>query len=80
MDERRLWGLLGVVIAALGVAVIAPDVVGSFGESGTGSLMLGAYGVAALVATLVTLAVIGPDLVGRTGHPPEQRDDPHGRR
>ncbi|MFB6161446.1 MAG: hypothetical protein ABEJ61_09770 [Haloferacaceae archaeon] len=65
MDEGRLWGLLGVTIAAFGVLVIAPEVLHALGESGTGPTMLGAYGLGALVAALLTVAVIGPDLVGR---------------
>jgi hypothetical protein len=65
MDEQRLWGLLGVVLAAVGLLVIAPDVLGAVGEGSTGSTMLTAYGVGALVAVVVTTLVIGPNLGGR---------------
>jgi hypothetical protein len=67
MDEARLWGLLGLVLAAAGAAVIAPDVLraaGTLGE-GPGPVMLVAYGVGAVLSVLAVLAVVGPDVVGR---------------
>jgi hypothetical protein len=71
MDEARLWGLLGLVLAAAGAVVIAPDVlraVGTLGE-GPGPIMLVGYGVGAVVAVLAVLAVVGPDVVGRRAEP-----------
>jgi hypothetical protein len=68
MTSGRLWGALGVLLAVVGVAVIAPEIVstvtGGVGE-GTGHLLFAVYGLGAVVALVVTVAVIGPSLLDR---------------
>jgi hypothetical protein len=67
MEDGRLWGVLGILLAVVGLAVLAPEmahVLGS-GEGGTGTILFGVYGIGVVVAVAVTIAVIGPDLRSR---------------
>ena len=62
MDESRLWGTLGILLAIAGLVIIAPELTHAFGgESDLGTTILALYGVGVVVAVLVTLAIIGPD-------------------
>ncbi|MFB6305238.1 MAG: hypothetical protein ABEH47_08730 [Haloferacaceae archaeon] len=63
MDEKRLWGLLGVLLAVAGVVVIAPEVAHGIGGEGLGAMMLTVYGVGVFLAALVTVLVVGPSVV-----------------
>jgi hypothetical protein len=58
MDEARLWGALGVLLAVVGVAIIAPEALGAGGP------ML-YYGAGVLVAALVTVLVVVPNVLRR---------------
>ena len=64
MDEARLWGGLGILLALVGLAVIAPDVLGAAAESGLASPMV-LYGIGVVVAAVVTVVVIGPSIATR---------------
>jgi hypothetical protein len=68
MTSGRLWGALGVLLAVVGLAVIAPEIVstvaGGVGED-TGHLLFAVYGVGMVVAVLLTVAIIGPSLLDR---------------
>ncbi|MFB6157295.1 MAG: hypothetical protein ABEJ34_05580 [Haloferacaceae archaeon] len=63
MDEQKLWGLLGILLAVAGVAVIAPEVLHGLGGEGLGAMMLTVYGAGVAVAALVTILVVGPSVV-----------------
>jgi drug/metabolite transporter (DMT)-like permease len=63
MDESRIWGTLGIVLALAGLVVIALDSnfltalsEGHFGEP------IVFYVVGVAVATLVTLVIIAPNM------------------
>lgn len=63
MEESRIWGLLGLVLAVLAVVIIAPEVLTAAGESGLSALGLVVYGVGVVAATIVTVVIILPDLL-----------------
>lgn len=65
MDEGRIWGGLGILLALAGVAIIALD--NEFAEalSHGGAEPIVLYGVGVALAALVTIAIIGPSVVSR---------------
>lgn len=65
MATGRLWGLLGVVLALVGLVVIAPELLAAVSEGlhGTEGLLLGVYGGGVVLAVLVTIIIIGPNIV-----------------
>ena len=64
MDESRLWGTLGILLAIAGLVIIAPELTHAFGGEGDlGTTILALYGVGVVVAVLVTLVIIGPDVL-----------------
>jgi hypothetical protein len=65
MASGRLWGLLGVVLALVGLVVIAPELLAAVGEGlhGTEGLLLGLYGAGVVLAVVVTILIIGPNVV-----------------
>jgi hypothetical protein len=70
MEDGRLWGALGVLMAVVGLVVIGPEVLAVVTESGddpVGTLLFGIYGAGVIIAVLVTLVVIGPNLRTRAG-------------
>jgi hypothetical protein len=66
MDESRMWGGLGVLLAVVGLVVIAPELTHLVsGEThGLGTVMLAVYGTGVVVAVVVTALVIVPNLRG----------------
>jgi hypothetical protein len=67
MEDGRLWGVLGILLAVVGLVVLAPEMLHALGssEGGTGTILFGVYGLGVVVAVVVTVAVIGPDLRSR---------------
>jgi hypothetical protein len=67
MEDGRLWGVLGILLAVVGLVVLAPEMLHVFGsgEGGTGAILFGVYGIGVVVAVVVTIVVIGPDLRSR---------------
>jgi hypothetical protein len=70
MDESRLWGILGVVTAVIGLAVFAPELAHlASGEThGLETVMLAVYSAGVVLAVVVTAVVILPNL--RNGSAP----------
>jgi len=66
MDESRLWGGLGVVLAVVGLAIFAPELAHlASGEThGFETVMLGLYSAGVVLAAVVTALVIVPNLRG----------------
>lgn len=65
MDESRIWGALGVLLAIVGLVAIAPEVLHAMGgemEDGLGATMLVGYGVGVAFAALLTVVVILPNI------------------
>jgi hypothetical protein len=64
MDESRIWGTLGILLALVGLVVIALDheFLTALGEGHVGEPIV-FYVVGVVAATVVTLAVIGPSMV-----------------
>jgi hypothetical protein len=64
MDESRIWGGLGVVLAVVALAVFAPEVghLVSGEAHGFEAVMLGIYSVGVVIAVVVTAIVILPNL------------------
>ena len=70
MDESRLWGALGVVLAVAGLVVIAPEVMHALGggtEDGLGANLLVGYGAGVALAALLATLVIIPT-IARSGN------------
>ena len=63
MDESTLWGSMGVLIAIVGVGIIATDheFVEALNQGGFAAPFVW-YGVAVIAATLLTAAVILPSI------------------
>jgi hypothetical protein len=64
MDESRLWGGIGILIALGGIAVMALDqefvedlMTGSFSEP------IVFYGIGVILAALFTVLIIGPSML-----------------
>jgi hypothetical protein len=66
MDESRIWGGLGVILAIAGLAIFAPELTHLVsGEThGLETVMLGVYGAGVIVAVAVTALVILPNILG----------------
>jgi hypothetical protein len=68
MEESRVWGSIGVLLALVGLVVIALD--GEFltalGEGHIGEPIV-LYVVGVTAAVVVTLAVIGPSMIRGRG-------------
>lgn len=62
MDESRLWGGIGILLALAGVALVWHDIMLIF-ESGFEE-PAALYGLGVAVAVVVTVLIIGPSLVG----------------
>jgi hypothetical protein len=62
MDEGRIWGTLGIVLALAGAVIIAldSDLPEALSHGNTDPLVL--YAGAVAVAALVTVAVIAPNM------------------
>ncbi|WP_136588735.1 hypothetical protein [Salinigranum halophilum] len=63
MEESRIWGTLGIVLAIAGLAVMALDneFLTAITEGHVGEPIV-LYVVAVAVATLVTFAIIAPSM------------------
>jgi hypothetical protein len=62
MNESRLWGGLGVLLAVAGLAVIVPEFVAGLSHGGlTEPTVL--YGLAVAVAVVLTLLVLLPGMI-----------------
>jgi hypothetical protein len=64
MDESRIWGTLGILVALAGLVVIALDheFLTALGEGHVGEPIV-FYVVGVAAATVVTLLVIGPSMI-----------------
>lgn len=58
----RLWGALGILVAVLGVVVIAPDVMTGIAEHGVGSPEV-LYGIGVAAAAVITLLIVLPSMI-----------------
>ncbi|WP_224332228.1 hypothetical protein [Haloprofundus halobius] len=64
MDESRLWGGIGILIALGGIGVMATD--GEFVDhlmSGSVGEPLVLYGIGVILAGLFTMLIIGPSML-----------------
>lgn len=61
MDESRLWGGIGILLALVGVALVWHDIVLIFEHGFQDPAAL--YGLGVAVAAVVTALIIGPNLV-----------------
>jgi hypothetical protein len=64
MEESRIWGALGIVLALVGLIVIALDqkFLHALGEGHVGEPIV-FYVLGVVAVTVVTLVVIGPDTI-----------------
>jgi hypothetical protein len=64
MEESRIWGALGILLALAGLVVIALDqeFLHALGEGHVGEPIV-FYVLGVVAATVVTLVVIGPDTI-----------------
>ncbi|WP_101296619.1 hypothetical protein [Halegenticoccus soli] len=62
MDEAHIWGIIGVLLAVGGLAVIAPEFIAELQHSGVGEPIV-LYGVGVVVAVALTALIILPSLV-----------------
>lgn len=60
MNESRLWGALGILLALLGFAAIAGEFLGALGEGLTNPMAL--YGIGVLVAAVLAVLIVGPSV------------------
>jgi hypothetical protein len=68
MVGARTWGTLGVLLALVGLVVIAPEVLATLGggsEDPLGTALFTTYGVGVVLAVVATVLVIGPELLSR---------------
>ena len=65
MDEGRIWGGLGILLALVGVGIIALDHEFTEALLGGGVELIVLYGAGVVLAALVTIAIIGPSVVSR---------------
>ncbi|WP_129115201.1 hypothetical protein [Halegenticoccus tardaugens] len=62
MDEARIWGIIGILLAIGGLVVIGPEFVAELQHSGvTEPIVL--YGIGVAVAVALTVFIILPSLV-----------------
>ncbi|SEO36873.1 hypothetical protein SAMN04487948_10293 [Halogranum amylolyticum] len=64
MNESLVWGGLGVLLAVVGLGIIAPDLLAEFQHGGFGSPMV-LYGIGVAAAAVLTILIVVPSVVAK---------------
>lgn len=63
MNESVIWGGLGVLLAVVGLGIIAPELLTELQHGGVGSPMV-LYGIGVAAAVVLTILIVVPSVVG----------------
>lgn len=62
MVDTRVWGVIGILLALVGAAIIVPELQHGIA---VGNTYVMAYGIAAVAAAVITLLVVGSGIASR---------------